>query len=111
MVNLGDLGEIDVWAGLEIRRAAMVETRIEFVQCWNLALCCGKAYLLLGWGILPMSGFIAGVPFFLTFLPYQTDEIAGPSYSVIHVGWFERLGRNKLLLKLLPFGRHLPRMN
>jgi hypothetical protein len=52
-----------------------------------------------------MSGFISGVPFILTFLPYQTDEIAGPSYSVIRVGWFEGLGRNVLLLELLPFGR------
>jgi hypothetical protein len=28
MVNLGDLGEMVFWAGLEICRAAMVETRI-----------------------------------------------------------------------------------
>jgi hypothetical protein len=106
MVNLGDLGQMLFWAGLEICCTAVVETQIlEFVQCLNLVLCCGKAYLLLGCGILPMSGFISGVPFLLTFLPYQTGEIAGPSYSVIHVGWFKGLGRNILLLKLLPFGR------
>jgi hypothetical protein len=105
-VNLGDLGEMGFGAGLEICRVAVVEARVlEFVQCSNLALCCGKAYLLLGCVILPMSGFISGVPLILTFLPYQTDEIAGPSYSVIRVGWFEGLGRNVLSLELLPFGR------
>jgi hypothetical protein len=88
-VNLGDLGKM---AGLEICRTAMVEAGVlEFVQCSNLALCCGKAYLLLGCVILPMSSFISGVPFILTFLPYQTDEIAGPSYSVIRVGWIKGL--------------------
>jgi hypothetical protein len=63
MVNLGDLGKMDVWAGLEICCTAMVETRIlELVRCSNLALCCGKAYLLLCFIILSMSGFISGVP-------------------------------------------------
>jgi hypothetical protein len=53
MVNLGDLGKMDVWAGLEICCAAMVEARIlEFVQCSNLVLCFGKVYLLLCFGIL-----------------------------------------------------------
>jgi hypothetical protein len=65
----------------------------------------GKAYLLLDCVVLSMSGFISGVPFITDISPYQTDEIAGPSYSVICVGWFEGLGRNVLLLELLPFGR------
>jgi hypothetical protein len=110
VVNLGDLGKMDVWTGFEIFCAAMVKARIfERVQCSDLSLCGGKAYLLFGFGILSMSGFISSVPFILTFLPYQSDEIAGPSYSVILVGLFEGLGRNILLLKLLPFGRPSPK--
>jgi hypothetical protein len=105
MVNFGDLGEMGFGAGLEVCRAAVVEARVlEFIQCSNLSFCCGKAYLLFGFVIEPMSGFISGVPFILTFLPYQTDEIAGPSYAMICVGWFEGLGRNVLLLELLPLG-------
>jgi hypothetical protein len=61
--------------------------------------------LLFGFVIQPISGFVSGVPFSLAFLPYQTDEIASPSYPVIGVGWFEGLGRNVLLLELLPLGR------
>jgi hypothetical protein len=106
MVNFGDLGEMGFGAGLEVCRAAVVEARVlEFIQCSNLALCCGKAYLLFGFVIQPMSGFVSGVPFSLAFLPYQTDEIASPSYPVIGVGWFEGLGGNVLLLELLPLGR------
>jgi hypothetical protein len=46
VVNLGDLGDVDFWAGLEICCAAMVETQIlEIVQCSDLALCCCRAYL------------------------------------------------------------------
>jgi hypothetical protein len=54
MVNVGDLGEMGFGAGLEVCRAAVVEARVlEFIQCSNLALCCGKAYLLFGFVIQP----------------------------------------------------------
>jgi hypothetical protein len=110
MMNLGDLGEMDVWASLEICCAAMVETQfLQLVQCLDLALCCGKAYLLLSFWILSMSGFVSGVPFILAFLPCQLDKIAGPSYSLIHVGQFKGLAGNILLLKLLPSGRPSPK--
>jgi hypothetical protein len=96
MVNLGDLGKMDIWAGLDINCTAMVEIQIlELIQFSDLALCCCKAYLLLCFCILSMSGFISGVPSILTFLPYELDEIAGPSYSVVHMDPFEGLGRIK----------------
>jgi hypothetical protein len=97
-VNLGDLGEMVVGAGLEICCTAVVEARIlEFVQCSNLALCCGKAYLLLCCGILPMSGFISGVPFILTFLPYHIKGHG--SRPINHKGDCQMLKKNPQLQK------------
>jgi hypothetical protein len=76
MVNFGDLSKMGFGAGLEVCRAAVVEARVlEFIQCSNLALCCGKAHLLFGFVIQPMPGFISGVPFSLAFLPRNIKQI------------------------------------
>jgi hypothetical protein len=78
------LGLMGIRAGLELYCVTMVEKQIlELIQCSDLTFGCCKAYLLLSFCIQSVSGFVSGVPFVLTILPYQLDEVAGPKLNTL----------------------------
>jgi hypothetical protein len=109
MMKSAGLDKMYSQAPLEIQCTAIGGTHtLETIRCSDLASGLYNSYLSFSFCIQSVTGQIANLPFILTCLPYQLDEIACLSCPVNRVGLFQGIDRTVLLF-LLQCGRLYPK--
>jgi hypothetical protein len=109
MMKSAGLDKMYSQAPLEIQCTAIGGTHtLETIRCSDLASGLYNSYLSFSFCIQSVTGQIANLPFILTCLPYQLDEIACLSCPV------NRVGLSKEMIGLYccfccSVGDHIPR--